>query len=541
MSVTETSVAHPVVINVEPPPGFQENIIAVDPQKRIMSKKISEKPPFEDSDGCARCGCSYYDHKRDAKGPCLYCGVKDCPRFLTQEQLAQARFFDFYKWARRWIKAHRNRKIDKLRRMWENLGNNLSLCTYCAKCKTSTFLNSGNVRSFVKRQDGLLCNSCKQCSVCCGCLSCERCKRRHQQQNICLGCKKCKTNCCHCRICPGCKLQCCDDNDATTNHREGCGRCNVCCECGDTNRVPLYTYWNRQSKHYTPTLKQHNTNKTSRLISAEIEAAGIRGHGKPIYELVKKWDGAVVYDGSLPKGGFEVNTAPAGGDIYVQQVKELCNVIREQGGFIDGHCGLHVHIDARDFDYYDIRRLVMIYAPIEMALFAMVPSERQEARFCHPCGQKYVAAVEEGRLPHSKVKTDVITCTYRTDGSTQDLRNSKYNQARYNALNLHSWFFRQTIECRMFNGTINPDEIISWGVLWAHILDYTKRTTDEEIAKTISSSKSVECLIKICGDDTRIRDFIITRIGMYGSKEKKKELDECNKIYKWYVEGEKSI
>src|ERR1041385_3921165 len=93
-----------------------------------------------------------------------------------------------------------------------------------------------------------------------------------------------------------------------------CDYCQSCCACN----VPKF--FHSKLKFYTPSSSQKRTNKTSRYISAEIEVARLGGHKALIEKVVKKWDGNIVYDGTLPEGGFEINTAPAGGDLYVRQV-----------------------------------------------------------------------------------------------------------------------------------------------------------------------------------------------------------------------------
>src|SRR6185369_17750971 len=146
-----------------------------------------------------------------------------------------------------------------------------------------------------------------------------------------------------------------------------------------------------------------------------------------------------------------------------------------------------------DMKYYEIRRFVRVYAAIEDALFSMVSPERIKGvmdndgklhQYCQPCGKKYIAAIEEGRLPYDKIKSDVITSVY-AGPSTQNLRHKKRGDGipRYNALNLHSWFYRGTIEARMFDGTLDADSIIKWGILWAMIGDYVVGSTDEQVAK----------------------------------------------------------
>lgn len=473
---------------------------------RLNRISMSKQKPRA-GERCSHCNCTYGSHNIETKK----CVCEGCDGFITQAQINRARFTDFLKWSKRWLKAHRSRNADKLHELWSQF-RELSYLNYCPSCRASTFIH--NAKNFVKRQDGLTCNRCKKCAKCCKCVTCEHCNKYFPAAELCAECHNCKLNkCCKCMICPLCNKQCGYD------HCNGCERCNHCCECGDVRRVPLIAP--PRPTFHRPNIKQKIINPLSRFIATEIEVAGIRGHGRPIYDIVKKWGGAVVYDGSLPPGGFEINTAPAGGDLFIRQVREICGVIIAEGGFVNQKCGLHVHVDARDLTYYDIRRLVRIYAAIEYALFAMVPEDRQLSRYCKPCGGKYVLAIEEGRLPYEKVKQDVITSVYDV-ASTQDLRKTKYYHARYNALNLHSWFYRGTIECRMFDGSIDPDIINHWCVLWSTIMEYVVHTSDEQVKNDMGSGKALVCLTTLVGNNKNIFDFINNRVMLHGSSAMKR-------------------
>ncbi len=487
-----------------------------------MKKAVPQKMIKLETE-CVRCGCPLMDHQEN-RGACRRCTAamegsyrsRICNRFCTREDINVIKFFEFFTWAKKWVKTKRSRSIGQLRQVWDRIGYDDTYCMSCSKCKTSIVMNNATSKTILKKQDGLACLSCKSCIDCCKCVPCERCNRKVRTDTLCSECHMCggEGRCCHCRTCDGCSKPCGDDycHDGTGN---GCGYCNTCCRCPDKYRVPFYTSYNRKTKFYTPSLKDHSFNITSRFIATEIEVAAIKGHGRNIYNKVKDWQAAVVRDGSLPAGGFEINTAPAGGDLYVKQVNELCKVIIDEQGIVNDRCGLHIHVDARDLTYYDLRRLIRIYAVIEDTLFAMVNPKRRGSRYCLPCGHKYIAAIEEGRLPYDKVKADVITSVYHAR-TTQDNRHSKYNNARYNALNLHSWFYRGTIECRMFDGTIDPDLISKWGILWAMILDYVMATNDESIARLINTNSGFAVLATIAAKDEKILDFVRRRVLEFG-------------------------
>ncbi len=254
------------------------------------------------------------------------------------------------------------------------------------------------------------------------------------------------------------------------------------------------------------------------------------GNGNKVEEAVRSWRGSIVEDGSLPTTGFEINTAPASGDKYSQQINRYCEELHKAGATINTKCGLHVHVDAREFNYYDLRRLARVYAAIEPALFRMVPESRRNSRFAKRCGDEYLDAMRWGKFPYSQVKADILKSTYRlknidrTAGrDLKKMKKSKYQDARYAALNIHSWFFRGTIECRLFNGTLNAEKIINWGVMWAMILDYVTQHTDEFVEEKLplTDEASYDNLVSMISSNGAVRDFVKSRYEQY-SKDKEK-------------------
>mgnify|MGYP001558445801 CR=1 FL=1 len=256
-------------------------------------------------------------------------------------------------------------------------------------------------------------------------------------------------------------------------------------------------------------------NASSRFLAAEIEVSGVqrRNQRRAIEDAVKRWGGAIVRDGSIGPNGFEINTAPAAGDKYVQQIEEICRALSGVGASADIRCGLHVHADARDFDYFGIRRLVQIYAGIEDALFHLVPLQRRSNHYCQPCGPVFRDAIVAGKLPHKEVKHSVMKAVYQKEygGASKPhiLREGKYVNSRYYALNLHSWLFRGTIECRLFPGTVKEEKIIAWGMMWARILDWVQAHSDEEVADVLQRFSPKDCLFSVVSGSKLVDAFLI--------------------------------
>lgn len=309
----------------------------------------------------------------------------------------------------------------------------------------------------------------------------------------------------------------CNSTVLNTKYCFNCDYCKSCCICNTPK------FFNSKLQFHTPTRSQKRNNKTSRYISAEIEVARLGSNKKLVEDVVKKWGGSIVYDGTLPEGGFEINTAPAGGDLYVKQVTEICNKLAKAGALISDHCGLHVHLDARDFNYSDIGRLIKVYAAIEPTLFSMVPACRRNSKYSIKCGDKLENAVKANNLPHIQLKEKIITAIYGEPNSIShrgDKRGAGHGTGRYYALNLHSWLYRGTIECRLFDGTIDKNEIVDWGVLWAKILDFALNSSDDEVSKAMKKENSYDSLTHIIKDDEELRAFTDARFAVYGSKSK---------------------
>jgi Putative amidoligase enzyme len=278
-------------------------------------------------------------------------------------------------------------------------------------------------------------------------------------------------------------------------------------------------------------------NTSSRFIAAEIEVAKLnngikkvdptfKNNIKAVEKVVRAHSGSIVHDGSLARGGFEITTSPAAGDVFVKQVKKICKTLASSHAKVDNSCGLHVHVDARDLNYHDMLRLINLYIVIEPILFSMVPKRRRNTHYCKPCAGTYTDAFNKyknvygNNLGFRTIKEMVINAIYN-DFNSKNRRGHKYTPARYVALNLHSWFYRGTIEFRLFEGSIDPNEIINLGMLWANIIDFIVGTTDDEVRNIIYSVKNkkgaLNAMMNMAGKNKQIKSFIADRYKKYAS------------------------
>jgi hypothetical protein len=397
------------------------------------------------------------------------------------------------------------------------------------------------------------CDNCgnSPCDSACHCFYCHSCNENVDDQCQC-GCGTCQRrnrcpDCCRHAICDSCDY-CLDSGNCTCWRCEDCDRCGdgdfgvcdsdpdrctECCNCGLYDSVPGNGYDDEplvpsghnghiSFKRYPLTfwsskLGEFRSNTLKRFLSVEIEVAGADSFSNT--ELAcYAWKSPIVQDGSLPSAGFEINTAPANGDKFLEEIRDLTAALRDDGAGINIDCGLHVHVDARDLRPLQIRGLVELYCKLEPFLFAALPDSRQGNDYTIPCGRTYKASILDAagfRPKDIKAKTiesvygqgilDVPTELYRYNYDLDraetvpnpDRRPSAYLSEkrqhrggnRYYALNLHSYFHRGTVEFRHAAGSINFTKITKWARLCGYIVEAAASLGTH---KLLSIARSIE-------------------------------------------------
>jgi hypothetical protein len=248
-----------------------------------------------------------------------------------------------------------------------------------------------------------------------------------------------------------------------------------------------------------------------------LEVADLVKSGANLATIVTNWRGGIVHDGSIHGGSpFEINTAPAQGDTFLTQVKEITDELKEIGAVANDSCGYHIHVDARDYTFFDVRKLIFLYDKLEDTLFDLMPDvRRNNTRYCARTAKKYIKDLEKFAVPQENGKKIVENVYGVKNQSLASVRGEKYHNARYGALNIHSYIFRGTFECRLFEGTVSYENITNWAMLWASIIDYAFEMSEKEIKNM--KGEGFMILHSIAPNKT-VKDWLIERKKKFGDK-----------------------
>jgi len=185
-----------------------------------------------------------------------------------------------------------------------------------------------------------------------------------------------------------------------------------------------------------------------------------------------------------------------------------------EGVNIDKSCGLHVHhgVDKTVFGCEELKQLVRIINPIEKLFYLMIPGERHKAKTCRPMEinvEAFLDCCDPVCGPENcRVKRLWYSIENRYD--PEGAKYPRYDKTRYHGLNLHSYWYRSTIEFRYHSAVLHQiDEAMQW-VIFSQFLVELSQGKVPTISFHTNGNKWLQTIYVIyhaLGYSDRIRDL----------------------------------
>ena len=332
--------------------------------------------------------------------------------------------------------------------------NNRQEQVYECACCSEEFDNSNEM---TMTHDGDICESCidEHYYACANCSEYDHIDNSYSGPDSNYYCEDCRcdlfTWCCHCD-----ETMWYDDSYETPNGDMCCSDCYDEYECNATTHMEEAPTDVRVSYIKSEKFKYL---KVNRLVGIEAElripedtARDEQGDMLILREVPMGW--RAVHDGSINGEGRELISSPTNGDLLRQRVYDLYKFTSRHGLFVDKSCGLHLHFDATDTDWNDLRWISIVAQNVEQNIFSMLPPSRENSNWCRevPMSFHHMFNCSSGE--------EFIEDYYSNCNSS--ISREKYNDARYQGTNLHARFYLGTVEFRYHSGTLNPTKILMW-------------------------------------------------------------------------------
>jgi hypothetical protein len=182
------------------------------------------------------------------------------------------------------------------------------------------------------------------------------------------------------------------------------------------------------------------------------------------------------------RGGVElISPILRGFDGLIQAYRffQLLGEIR--GVEIDESCGFHVHhgVDPEDYKCTQLKELVRIVYAMEDYIYLLIAGGRSDKNTCRPMdlSVKDLLALrdceEECGNHGCRIKQLWYSCENRYEINSN--RPDRYDLTRYHGLNLHSYWYRSTVEFRYHSAVLQKvDEAMQWIIFTQFLVELSE-------------------------------------------------------------------
>ena len=234
----------------------------------------------------------------------------------------------------------------------------------------------------------------------------------------------------------------------------------------------------------------------------------IKDRGIPIADDRDSWhfekDASVRGKGHTRCGAELTSPILSGvnGLVQVYQMFQFLNDI--EGIDIDQSCGLHVHhgVDPAKYNCAHLQQLVRIVHPFEKQFYLLIPGDRHHAETCRPMEIDVEAFLDICDGGSEFGTCEIKKLWYSPENRCEEVteNHSRYDKTRYHGLNLHSYWYRSTIEFRYHSSVLhNIDEAMQW-IIFTQFLVETSQGNAQKIYYYPEANKWLKTIYDIYKD-----------------------------------------
>lgn len=183
-------------------------------------------------------------------------------------------------------------------------------------------------------------------------------------------------------------------------------------------------------------------NCTREKLASELRAAGIDVAVEG-YNHTTRNHWKLVTDASLTGNNtFELVSPVLEGEAGLKELEKVCWVLEFCDVKVNDSCGLHIHMDAADFDLQTWKNLALSYKHLERVIDSFMPQSRRQNYYCKGLSSISAADIQAAQ-------------------SINDLQ-AAFGNNRYRKVNLEAYARHRTVEFRQHSGTTNFTKMENW-------------------------------------------------------------------------------
>ena len=173
----------------------------------------------------------------------------------------------------------------------------------------------------------------------------------------------------------------------------------------------------------------------------------------------KKIDGCIVSADKVYKCEFVSPILYYEADM--EKLQSVIRAFRSAGGFTNGTCGIHIHVDGSGHSAQTIRNLIFLVASRNDLFYKAFRVNSRRMEYCKKLDRELVETLQKRKTRSMRTLENIW---YACLGDDEN-RCAHYNRSRYYFLNLHCFFNGNgSIEFRGFNSELHAGKLRAYVV-----------------------------------------------------------------------------
>ena len=193
---------------------------------------------------------------------------------------------------------------------------------------------------------------------------------------------------------------------------------------------------------------------------------------------------AIKADGSISSWGMELLTQPSSGKELLKTIDDIFGQLKKNGFTGSTATGMHNHVDFGKASLSEVKKLFLLGYMLEPFIESKVPANRRNGQFCRSLHTLFtfdevlhIASKDTDKLFYSaasNTKGNKRDMSNYSPSWLQQTKRGHGSDMRYTGLNMHSVFFRGTIEFRYPHTVIDETYAKSTALFFASIVEYAR-------------------------------------------------------------------
>ena len=141
----------------------------------------------------------------------------------------------------------------------------------------------------------------------------------------------------------------------------------------------------------------------------------------------------------------------------IETIQELLRKLREKGAKTNSSCGIHIHVDGANHNATSIKNIIHFMTARQDLVYEALGVIANRQSFCKKLDKELFAQIRKVKELDIQ-KMQELWYSEANDGFNGG-QGGRYNSTRYNGINIHSYFYRGTVEFRLFNSTTHAGQL----------------------------------------------------------------------------------